>query len=84
MIAEHLHALDSADHLHPGRPGLVDHTPEDDAVRLCLRRQQERQPVTFSDVIDHLGERSIVVDRFWVYRFVNRHSQMLVVQRAKH
>jgi hypothetical protein len=64
MIAEQLHALDSPDTLHPGRPGLVDHTLEDDIVRFCLRRQQERQPVTFSDLIDYLGEKSIVVDRF--------------------
>jgi hypothetical protein len=42
MIAEHLRALDSPDPLHPGRPGLVDHTLEDDVVRFCLRRQQER------------------------------------------
>jgi hypothetical protein len=28
MIAEHLHALDFPDHLHPGRPELVDHTLE--------------------------------------------------------
>jgi hypothetical protein len=37
MIAEHLHALDSPGPLHPGRPGLVDHTLEDDAVQFCLR-----------------------------------------------
>jgi hypothetical protein len=79
MIAEHLHALDSPDPLHPGRPGLVDQTLEDDVVRFWLRRQQERQLVTFSDVIDYLGEKSIVVDRFWVYRFVSGHSQMLEV-----
>jgi hypothetical protein len=64
MIAEHLHALDSPDPLHPGRPGLVDHTLEDDVVRFYLRRQQERQPVTFSDVTDYFGEKSTVVDRF--------------------
>jgi hypothetical protein len=81
MIAEHLHALDSPDPLRPGRPELVDHTLEDEIVRFCLRQQQERQPATFSDVIDYLGEKSIVVDRFWVYRFVSRHSQMLAVQR---
>jgi hypothetical protein len=52
MIAEHLHALDSPDPLHPGRPGLVDHSLENDLMRFCLRRQQGRQPVTFSDVID--------------------------------
>jgi hypothetical protein len=74
MIAEHLHALDSPDLLHSGHLGLVDHTLEDDVVRFCLPRQQERQPITFSDVIDYLGEKSIVVDRFWVYRFVSRHS----------
>jgi hypothetical protein len=65
MIAEHLHAIDSPDPLHPGRPGLVDHTLEDDVVRFCLRRQQERQLVTFPDVFDDLREKSIVVDRFW-------------------
>jgi hypothetical protein len=64
MIAEHLHALDSPGPLHPGRPGLVGHTLEDDVVRFCLRRQPERQPLTFSDVIDYLGEKSIVVARF--------------------
>jgi hypothetical protein len=84
MIAEHLHALDSPDPLHPGLPGLVDHTLKDNVMRFCLRRQQERQPVTFSDVIDSLGEKSIVVDRFWVYRFVGQHGQMLSVQRAKY
>jgi hypothetical protein len=36
MTAEHLHALDPPDPLHPGRPGLVDHTMEDDFVRFCL------------------------------------------------
>jgi hypothetical protein len=36
MIAEHLHAPDSPDPLHPARPGLVDHTLEDDIVRFCL------------------------------------------------
>jgi hypothetical protein len=41
MIAEDLHALDSPDPLHPGRPRLVDHTLEDDSVRFCLQRQQE-------------------------------------------
>jgi hypothetical protein len=84
MIPEHLHALDSPDALHPGRPGLVDHTLEDDFVRFCLQRQQERQPITFSDVIDYLGEESMVVDRFWVYRFVSRHSQMLAVRQARY
>jgi hypothetical protein len=84
MVAEHLHAFDSPGPSHPGRPGLVDHTLEDDVVRFRLRRQQERQPVTFSDVIDCLGDKSIVVDRFWVYRFASRHSQMLAVQRAKY
>jgi hypothetical protein len=83
MIAEHLLALDSSGRLHPGHPGPVDHTLEDDVVRFCLRRQQEQQPVTFFDVIDYLGEKSIVVDRFWVHRFVDRQSQMLAVQRAK-
>jgi hypothetical protein len=33
MIAEHLRALDSPDHLHPGHPGLVDHTLEDDDTK---------------------------------------------------
>jgi hypothetical protein len=84
MIAKHLHALDSPDPLHPGCSGLVDHTLEDDVVRFCLRRQQERQPVTFSDVIDYLGEKLIVVGRFWAYRFVSRHSQILAVQRARY
>jgi hypothetical protein len=84
MITEHLHALDSPGHLHPGHPGLVDHTLEDDTVRFRLRRQQERQSVTFSDVIDYLGEKSVVTDRFWVYRFVSRHGQMLAVQRVKY
>jgi hypothetical protein len=36
MIAEHLHALDSPDLFHPGRPGLVDQTLEDDIMRFCL------------------------------------------------
>jgi hypothetical protein len=67
MIAEHLLALDSPDPFHPGRPGLVDHNLEDDVVRFCLRRQQERQLITFSEVIDYLGEKSIVGDRFWAY-----------------
>jgi hypothetical protein len=35
-------------------------------------------------VLDYLGEKSIVVDRFWVSRFVNRYSQLLAVQRAKY
>jgi hypothetical protein len=84
MIAGHLHALDSPDPLHPGRPGLADHILEDHVVRFCLQAEQERQPVTFSDVIDYLGEKSVVVDRFWVYQFVSRHRQMLAVQRAQH
>jgi hypothetical protein len=63
MIAEHLHAFDSPDPLHPGCPELVDQTTEDDGVRFCLRRQQERQPVTFTDVIDYRGEKSIIIDR---------------------
>jgi hypothetical protein len=83
MMGGHLHALDSPGPLHPEGPGLVDQTMEDDVVRFCLRRQQERQPVTFSDVIDSLGEKSIVVDRFWVDQFVSRQSQMVAVQRAK-
>jgi hypothetical protein len=65
--------------LHPGCPGLVDQTLEDDDVQFCLRRQQERQPITLSDVIGYLGVKSIVVDRFWVYWFVSRHIQMLAV-----
>jgi hypothetical protein len=84
MIAEHPHALDSPGLLHPRRPGLVDHTLEYDVVRFCLRRQQERQLVTFSDVIDYLGEKLIVVDRFWVYQFVSRHIQMLALQWANY
>jgi hypothetical protein len=35
-------------------------------------------------MIDYLGEKSIVVDQFWVYWFVSRHSQMLAVQQAKY
>jgi hypothetical protein len=38
VIAEHLHALNSPDPSHPGRPGLVDHTLEDHVVRFCLRQ----------------------------------------------
>jgi hypothetical protein len=37
VIAEHLHALDSPNPLHPKRPGLVDDTLEDGMVRFCLR-----------------------------------------------
>jgi hypothetical protein len=33
MTAEHLHALDFPDPVHPGRPGLVDYTLEDEPVR---------------------------------------------------
>jgi hypothetical protein len=64
MTAEHLHALDSPDRLHPARRGLVDDGLENDVVRFFLLKQQKRQPVTFSDVIDYLGEKSTVVNQF--------------------
>jgi hypothetical protein len=35
-------------------------------------------------VIGYLGEKLIVIERFWVYWFLSRYSQMLVVQRAKY
>jgi hypothetical protein len=35
-------------------------------------------------MIDYLGEKSIVVDRSWVYWFASQHNQMLAVQRAKY
>jgi hypothetical protein len=62
----------------------VDFPLEDDGIRFCLRRQQERQPVRFFDVVDYLTEKLIVVNRFWVYRRVHGHGEDLAVRRAKH
>jgi hypothetical protein len=84
MIAEHIHQLDPPDPLRPGRPRLVDVPLEDGPVRSCLRHQQERQLVTFFDVIDYLAEKSIFVNHFLVSRFVRRHSEKFTVQRAKY
>jgi hypothetical protein len=63
VIAEHLNQLDSPDNLHPRRARLIDIPLEDDEMRFCLQCQQERQPVTFSDVIASSQEsRSLLTD----------------------
>jgi hypothetical protein len=84
MIAEHIHQLDSPDHLHPGRPRIVDVPLKNDGIRFCLRRRQERHPVTFFDVIDYRAENSIFVNGLTVYASVCRHGEKPVVQRAKY
>jgi hypothetical protein len=35
-------------------------------------------------VIGSLAEKSIFINRFWVYRFVRRHNEKLAVQRVKY
>jgi hypothetical protein len=84
MIAEHIHQLDSLDPFHPEHPRLADVPLEDNVTRFCLRRQQERQSVMFSNVIDSLAEKSNFVNRFWAYCFVPRHREKIAVQRAKY
>jgi hypothetical protein len=79
MIAQHLHQLDSPDHLHPRGPRLVDVPLDDDVIRFCLRRQ----PVMFAHMTDYLAEKLVFVERFGVCHFVHRQSEKIAVQRAK-
>jgi hypothetical protein len=51
-------------------------------VQFCPVRQREGIPATISDVTDYLTQRSITIGRRWVGRFIERHENELIVQKA--
>jgi hypothetical protein len=56
--------------------------PQHELIQFCLARQRERIPVTISDVINYLAQKSITADWWWAARFVERHEAELAVQKA--
>jgi hypothetical protein len=48
----------------------------------CLRRQLERNPVTIGDAFEFMREAGKRIERFWVYRFVERNKDKPVVHEA--
>jgi hypothetical protein len=52
-------------------------------LHLCLSRQHDRIPATFSEIIDFRKAKGVIVDRFWIQHFVQRQKKRLCIQKTK-
>jgi hypothetical protein len=51
-------------------------------VQFCLNHQHDRAPATFAYVIDFIGLKGGIGDKFWVRHFVQRQTEQLCIQQA--
>jgi hypothetical protein len=82
MIARHRASLHAEIPAHRGRPKVVQADSEAWLIQFCLFRQSQKSPVTIQDAIDFLNENGVQVDRFGVWRFVDRNSEVFTFQQA--
>jgi hypothetical protein len=77
MIQEYHHELESPHPLHSGRPSSIPFDVDEELIQYCLHGQHNRTPVTIQGAIDFVQSLGHSIDRYWVYRFLERHKTEL-------